>query len=72
MLVFSENKPRREKLCVNCGNNIRTDENGRVVCRCKLDNHFISYIECMTIRCPSWSYDSQPALRLHKNTHSSR
>ena len=46
------------KVCCNCRHNIsKLKEPYYVVCHCDIDNHYISYIECMTGWCRHWSKD---------------
>lgn len=47
-----------KRRCVNCGNNIRTEEKNGIVCRCKIDNHTIGYVECFDHWCIRWRKDS--------------
>lgn len=43
------------KVCCNCRHNIRTEENGRIVPRCDLDNHCIGYIDTFEHWCRHWA-----------------
>ena len=47
----------RKRVCCNCGNNIRTGENGNIVCHCAIDGHYIGYIECFDGWCRRWKKD---------------
>lgn len=46
-----------EKVCCNCRNNIRDKdkESGRITCKCKIDNSYIGYVQCMEYKCKHWS-----------------
>lgn len=55
---LQDNAPRRQRRCVNCGNNIRTKEENGIVCRCKIDNHTIGYVECFDHWCNRWRKDN--------------
>lgn len=47
----------QKRRCVNCGNNIRTLEKDGVICRCKLNNRSIGYVECFEGWCKHWRKD---------------
>lgn len=49
----------RQRVCCNCGNNIRVkDEKNFVLhCECAIDGHFISYVECFERWCRRWKKD---------------
>ena len=48
----------RKRVCCNCGNNIRTeDEKGHIKCHCKIDGHYIGYVECFDGWCRRWRKD---------------
>lgn len=48
----------RKRVCCNCGNNIRTEEdNGDIHCDCAVDGHRIGYIECFEGWCRRWKKD---------------
>lgn len=43
------------KVCCNCRHNIRKPKETYIVCHCDIDNHYISYTECMTGWCRHWA-----------------
>ena len=48
----------RERVCCNCGNNVRTEDgNGNIHCACAVDGHYIGYIECFEGWCRRWKKD---------------
>lgn len=44
-----------EKVCCSCRHNIRIGDLANIKCFCELDNHYIGYVECMTMRCRRWA-----------------
>lgn len=46
------------KVCCNCRHNIRAEENGRIVPRCDLDNHYIGYIATFEHWCRHWAKET--------------
>lgn len=45
----------RKRVCCNCGNNIRKQEDdAHVRCECAIDGHRIGYIQCMEGWCRRW------------------
>lgn len=48
-----------QRVCCNCGNNIRVkDDHGLVVrCECAIDGHSIGYVECFENWCRRWKKD---------------
>ena len=45
------------RVCCNCEHNKRTSEKTYIRCNCKLDGHYIGYVECMTGWCRHWKKD---------------
>lgn len=51
-----------EKVCCSCSHNIRCPYRGdltNIQCFCELDNHYIGYVECMTMRCRHWTKEKE-------------
>ena len=46
-----------ERVCCNCRRNQRIPLKDHVECRCQIDNHYISYVECMSGWCRHWAKD---------------
>lgn len=45
------------RVCCNCRHNIRIPKRDTIECRCEIDNHYISYCECMSGWCKRWAKD---------------
>lgn len=55
-----ETMAERKRFCVNCGNNIRTEDikfPGIIQNHCAIDSHRIGYVECFEGWCRRWKKD---------------
>lgn len=43
------------KVCCNCRNCERVDNDGRIICKCKFFNGFMGYLQVMTGWCRHWA-----------------
>ena len=50
----------RKRCCCNCRHDIRTKNNeGRIVCHCEIDGHYIGYVKTFTGWCRRWASDAK-------------
>lgn len=47
------------KVCCNCGHNIRTGKVPNIECHCEIDGSYIGYVQCMTYWCRHWSKEKK-------------
>ena len=49
----------RNRCCCNCRHNIREGEIGKVICRCEIDHHHISYVMNFDGWCRRWARETK-------------